>query len=1660
MRIASLIRTRITSVLTTSALVVAGLAVTVVAAPAAAADLSPVADRTSSVVTTDPLPTVQIDGVVWDQTVVGNNVWAAGQFANARPAGAAAGTNLSPRNNLVTYNITTGAMITLATVPSLNAQVKTVAASPDGSRIYVGGTFTSANGANRYRIAAYNTTTGALITSFAPTINTTVNAIVATNTTVYVAGAFTSASGQSRGRLAAFSATNGAISTWAPMADAIVQALTLTPDGNLVVGGTFQNINGSPAYGLAKVSGVDGSLLPWNAPNLIRDAGAAAAILSLSTVGNTVYGTGYTFGSGGNLEGTFSADATTGNINWVEDCHGDTYDHYATAEVVYTVSHAHYCGNIGGFPQSNPWSINMRHALAFTATATGTAGHDPLGYYDYFGTPTPSLVNWFPDLSVGTYTGKAQAAWSVSGNGQYVVMGGEFPKVEGVAQQGLVRFAVSSIAPNKVGPDYTGSSFMPSLVGLPSLGVRVAWQANSDPDDHSLNYQITRNGTVVYTTTVTSTFWNRPTMGFIDTTAIPGTTYTYRLLATDPSGNVARSNNVSFTTPAAGIASAYAQRVVADGAAPYWPMNEPSGTVLLDNSGGFNDADTGTGLTRGTLPGAVAADAATTFDGATSTATRTAIAGPNTFTTQAWVKTTTTSGGKIVGFGAAQTGLSGSYDRMVYMDNGGKIFFGVYPNFVATVNSSASYNDGQWHQITATMGSDGMKLYVDGKLVGQRADVTNGQDYQGFWRVGGDSINGWPNQPASNYFAGAIDEVAIYPTVLTRQTVNAQWVASGRTSTIPAAPADAYGAAVFNDNPLLFWRLGEALGATAADASQNGDQTGVYENGVLLGAAGGIIGTADTAATFDGQDDVVASSNSYDNPTNYTEEAWFKTTSTNAGKIIGFGSAQNGDSGSYDRHVYMDQSGRVTFGVWTGQTNTITTAQALNDGKWHQVVATQSTTDGMKLYIDGVLAGTHPQTGAQPYPGYWRVGGDRHWTAGSAYLAATIDDVAVYGSVLNASQVANHFNLGNTVVAPNVAPTASFTATPTYLDAAFDATASVDPDGSIIGYAWNFGDNGTATGVTPTYHYATPGTYTVTLTVTDNRGETAVSTRSVIATAKPNTPPAATFSFTANKLAVAFDASATTDPDGTITGYAWDFGDTTVATGVTTSHTYGASGSYTVTLTATDNGGATTTTMQTVAVSAPVNQAPVASFTTSATQLSVTFNGSASSDADGTIAGYAWDFGDGGRSALASPTHVYATAGTYTVVLTVTDNLGASNSGSQPLQVTAPAANQAPSIGFQISPVGLTVNVESTSTDVDGTIVKYAWSFGDGATADTPSTTHTFTTAGVKSIVLTVTDNGGATATQTQSVTLTAPVPPNVAPTAAFTFTATGLQLSVDGAGSTDPDGTVTAYSWQFGDGSTDLVTTAAATHTYLANGTYPVVLTVTDNRGATSVVTQQVTVSTPVVAPLAADAFGRTTASGWGTADIGGGWTVAGGIANFSVAGGSGKIRMNAAGAAPTASLGALAGANVDIKVDVSLDKAATGGGTYVSVGARKVGNSEYRLKAWFKADGTVQLIVVKVVNGVSTTLRAVNVTGLRYVAGTTVTLRFQIVGDTSVALNSKIWQTASTEPAAWQVTSIDASAPLSATGGLAIYPYLSGTSTSGAVVSSFDNLAVTPIG
>ena len=195
-------RTRMSRIAVVAAVFVGSVSIPVLTATAADATPPPQAPRTSGVVTADTLPTTQINGVAWSQAIVNNTVFVGGSFTNARPAGAAAGTSTSARSNLMSYDITTGNL--LPWHPFANSSVNVVALSPDKSRLYIGGDFTLTGGQTRQKIAAYNTATGALVSTFAPSLNGRVKAITVTNNAVYVGGLFTQANGVARARLAAF----------------------------------------------------------------------------------------------------------------------------------------------------------------------------------------------------------------------------------------------------------------------------------------------------------------------------------------------------------------------------------------------------------------------------------------------------------------------------------------------------------------------------------------------------------------------------------------------------------------------------------------------------------------------------------------------------------------------------------------------------------------------------------------------------------------------------------------------------------------------------------------------------------------------------------------------------------------------------------------------------------------------------------------------------------------------------------------------------------------------------------------------------------------------------------------------------------------------------------------------------------------------------------------------------------------------------------------------------------------------------------------------------------------------------------------------------------------------------------------------------------------
>jgi len=767
-----------------------------VATTPASADTAPPNTALPATVSTDSLPTAQINGVVWDQVVIGNTVFVGGSFSTARPAGAAAGTSTVTRTNILSYSLSSGTLTSWA--PSLNGQVRAMDASPDGKRLYVVGAFTSVNGATRNRIVAFDTATGAVISSFAASANAEVFAVTASAGNVYFGGQFSQVSGVSRpGRAASVTAATGAVRPWAPvLSGGRAYAMEVAPDeSKVVIAGNFTSLNGSsnPGYGLGAVTTTSGSNLTWSINSIIRNAGTDAAIYSLDSDATSVYGTGYTLNDGGDLEGTWRASWSSGALEWVQDCQGDEYSVAALGSVVYIAGHPHTCASVGGFPETEPKT--WHRGLAFTRSAL-----EKIQTGIFWGKPQPTLLQFFSTFNTGTYTGQSQGPWSVAGNSSYVVYAGEFTKVNDVGQQGLARFAVSSIAPKLDGPSESAGKWPLTAIPAGKGAVRIVWPTNHDRDNEQLTYRLIRDGNTaspIYTVAKPSSFWNRPNAGFVDTGLASGSSHSYRVSATDPFGRVAWSNTVTTTAGSSGSVSSYMRSVLASGPTYYYRLGESSGsatnfagpTANTTASGGVTQntpATVGTGVTRNTA-GAIAGDSNTSmrFNNGSSSRVYTTqqVWSDDSLSVETWFRTSTSSG-KMVGFGnSSSSSNSSTFDRHLYL-YGGRVMWGAYDGANRVIQSNTGYNDGKWHHAVGSISSAGMALYIDGQLVATRASTVQGRRYWGNWHIGGDST--WAG---NQNFDGYLDEVAVYKVPLTASQVSQHYQAGIAGTTAAAEPA-------------------------------------------------------------------------------------------------------------------------------------------------------------------------------------------------------------------------------------------------------------------------------------------------------------------------------------------------------------------------------------------------------------------------------------------------------------------------------------------------------------------------------------------------------------------------------------------------------------------------------------------------------------------------------------------------------------------------------------------------------------------------------------------------------------------------------------------------------------------------------------------------------
>jgi hypothetical protein len=239
-------------------------------------------------------------------------------------------------------------------------------------------------------------------------------------------------------------------------------------------------------------------------------------------------------------------------------------------------------------------------------------------------------------------------------------------------------------------------------------------------------------------------------------------------------------------------AATYSTTITGDNPTLYWRLDDTTAKLqLTDTSGnshtghymGIATGGSATLAASGALLNAQSSSTAATYSSAWGVnGTSQNVATSYAATQEAWFKTTNgyANGGTILALCNTNSIFAGSYERLLWMDNNGKINFGAFPSgTVKVISTASSYNDGNWHMVDASLGAAGQKLYIDGSLVASDVTVTAGQaDSTAYWRWGWSPYNLWVPIPKSFYFNGTLDEIAVYNTQQSDATVLATYNAN------------------------------------------------------------------------------------------------------------------------------------------------------------------------------------------------------------------------------------------------------------------------------------------------------------------------------------------------------------------------------------------------------------------------------------------------------------------------------------------------------------------------------------------------------------------------------------------------------------------------------------------------------------------------------------------------------------------------------------------------------------------------------------------------------------------------------------------------------------------------------------------------------------------
>jgi PKD repeat protein len=1448
-------------------------------------------------------------GEITDIAYLGNRVFVAGGFTAIRNNTATNTTNYT-QSFLASYNLDTGLVDTSFRPVFGGGGVTEIELSPDGTKLFVAGRFSTVNGVNKRKFASINPVTGAVNTAFTANADSAGTAIEATDSTVYLGGQFKTINGTSRVGLAAVNATSGALVTAFNnnLSGGIgtnglltVQALKLSHnDATLMVVHTGRQIAGQDRYGVGMISTTTNQLTPWRTrlwdDNLQFVGGIQRAYAGDISPDDSYFVV--TSGSGGDrppISDTAVAFSMTGGDNmqplWVSRLFDSVYSVAISETAVYIGGHFNYMESPSA---PDPWP-----GLTTTGygQGQGLAGYglgDDIVIRDHIGALNPATgkaLEWSP----GSDSFEGNKAMIVTPRG--LITGGD-ATVQGTVNTGRIAFydftTVAAAGPNetsiinpimgRVKPAdvaFTIDGLATATSGVQRVQIEVKEGTRYLQDDLvTMGAANTINANLA-SPNATSTAWSLPlTISgnhkfelFARTYGVNGTSDATKAfkkfetfgLSDLPPTTALTGPNVSFipTTTFTLTGTAADDFGVNSLQYSFRDANnrylQEDGVTTGPNFNSFRGTPDVIGATAATwsyevtLPyesewtiQATAVDTAGQSDLRSAVNTwlvsSTAVAPSVAITTPAIMTPPTASAPLVVAPGSPMTFSGSATDDLGLADveislrnsttrenlsSGGTWGTGVTAGWFRITPVDITGSTYNWTYTTpfnlkpgtytfAVRATDDQELTTSSTNQGKltvNSVITGDNAPNGLLNVTGTQTGG---QSLHLDLAGtATDDFGVKAVGVTiLESVSGRYLQADGT-TLSAAYAE----------------------RTAILASPNATST-TWTLPVDLPIEGD---WAITAYAYDTQDQQDSS-----------------TTGATARYQI-----YPGDTPPLPVDGLMSPTEGTVF----------TGAKILASGRFNddqQMARAQiAIMNSANLYMNS--AGTFATTATAPVwitmflnsPG--TPGSNFSYT--SPAIASGAYTVYLRGTDQHGFTTLVPYQSHVTVTGPtsNLAPVAAFSYSCSQNVCTFDGRTSTDENASTLTYSWAYGNGSTGSGPVPTKTYTAAAANVVVLTVKDEYGLTSTATQTVtIAEPAGNQPPVPVINApSCSSLVCNISGVGTADPNvGDTFTYSWAYGDgtTTVVTTSSASHTFPVAGTYSVVLTATDGWGKVATATRSITVTGtatPVNAPPTATIAVpTCNLLACTFTGTAADTAPGTVATTSWNFGDGTAAVTGTLTpaaHTYALAGTYAVVLTVTDNEGAQVQATRSVTVAA-SNNVLPVANFTSScTTGGVCTFTSTSTDTaPGSVVGYQWTFGDNSALGSGATaTHTYAASGTYSVKLIVTDDEGA-----QSVAKTIPTAvttPNAAPVANFTSSCTTAGVCTFTSSSTDASpGTIASTTWNFGDATTG--TGTPVNHTYTATNTYSVAITVTDNQSASTTVTKLVSVqvgaaNTPPVA-------------------------------------------------------------------------------------------------------------------------------------------------------------------------------------------------------------------